>query len=61
VDFHLLVPGRTDVARAHRQAVRIEEAIRAALPGAEVVIHIEPIEERGSWEDSELLRIEKSS
>jgi cation diffusion facilitator family transporter len=58
VDFHLLVPGRTDVARAHRQAERIEGAVRAALPGTEVVVHIEPIEERGSWEDSELLALE---
>ena len=40
---------------AHRLAVRIERAIRAALPGTEVVIHIEPIEERASWEDSQLL------
>lgn len=61
VDFHLLVPGRTDVARAHRLAVRIEQAIRSALPGTEVVVHIEPIEEPGSWEDSELLKFEKWS
>ncbi|HEY1381309.1 MAG TPA: cation diffusion facilitator family transporter [Gemmataceae bacterium] len=59
VDFHLLVPGRTDVARAHRLAVRIETAIRSALPGTEVVVHIEPIEEPASWEDSELLAIEQ--
>ena len=59
VDFHLLVPGRIDVAGAHRQAVRIERAVQAALPGTEVVVHIEPIEERASWEDSELLAIEQ--
>jgi divalent metal cation (Fe/Co/Zn/Cd) transporter len=59
VDFHLLVPGRTDVTQAHRQAERIEDAVRSALPGSEVVIHIEPIEERASWEDSELLKIER--
>src|SRR5262249_41491625 len=58
VDFHLLVPGRTEVAAAHRQSVRIERAVQAALPGTEVVVHIEPIEERASWEDSELLAIE---
>ncbi len=52
VDFHLLVPGRTDVARAHHLAVRIETAIRAALPGTEVVVHVEPIEEPASWADS---------
>jgi cation diffusion facilitator family transporter len=59
VDFHLLVPGRTKVAQAHGLAVRVESAIRAALPATEVVIHIEPIEERASWEDSELLAIER--
>jgi cation diffusion facilitator family transporter len=58
VDFHLLVPGRTDVARAHRLAEQIEQRIRSKLPGTEVVIHIEPIEERASWEDSELLAVE---
>jgi len=59
VDFHLLVPGRTNVARAHRLGARIEEAIRAAVPGTEVVVHLEPIEEPGSWDDSELLKFEK--
>jgi cation diffusion facilitator family transporter len=60
VDFHLLVPGKTDVAKAHRLAVRVELAIRDALPGTEVVIHIEPIEEQASWEDSELLALERN-
>jgi len=59
VDFHLLVPGRTDVASAHRLAETVEQAIRVALPGTEVVVHIEPIEERASWEDSELLALER--
>jgi cation diffusion facilitator family transporter len=59
VDFHLLVPGRTSVTRAHRLAVRVEEAIKNTLPGTQVVVHIEPIEEPASWEDSELLAIEK--
>jgi cation diffusion facilitator family transporter len=58
IDFHLLVPGRCSVEDAHRQAVRLEEAIRAAVPGAEVVVHIEPIDEPASWQDSELLAIE---
>jgi cation diffusion facilitator family transporter len=58
VDFHLLVPGKTDVARAHRLAERVEQAIRLAVPGTEVVVHIEPIEEKASWEDSDLLTLE---
>jgi cation diffusion facilitator family transporter len=61
VDFHLLVPGKTDVARAHRLAVRMEQAIQVTLPGTEVVVHIEPIEEPASWQDSELLAIERET
>jgi cation diffusion facilitator family transporter len=60
VDFHLLVPGGTSVTRAHRLAVRVEQAVRDALPGTEVVIHIEPIEDPGSWDDSQLLAIEQA-
>ena len=60
VDFHLLVPGRS---RRRTGASNLPSgwspAIRAALPGTEVVIHIEPIEERASWEDSELLALER--
>jgi cation diffusion facilitator family transporter len=59
VDFHLLVPGRTSVTQAHRLADRVEHAVIAALPGTEVVVHIEPIEEPESWQDSELLSIER--
>jgi cation diffusion facilitator family transporter len=58
IDFHLLVPGSVPVEAAHRQAVRLEDAIKAALPRAEVVVHIEPIEEPASWQDSELLAVE---
>src|SRR5207245_1480733 len=60
VEFHLLVPGSTTVRRAHELAHRIEDAVRAALPGAEVTIHIEPIEERASWEDSALVPLEQA-
>jgi cation diffusion facilitator family transporter len=60
VEFHLLVPGSTTVRRAHDLAQRIEDAVKAALPGAEVTIHIEPIEERASWEDSALVRLEQA-
>jgi len=59
VDFHLLVPGAWSVGRAHDVANKIEGAVRAALPGAQVTVHIEPIEDRTSWEDSELLSMER--
>lgn len=60
-DFHLLVPGEQSVAQAHAVGSRIEDAIRAALPGIEVQVHIEPIEERESYTDSELLPIERAA
>jgi cation diffusion facilitator family transporter len=59
-DFHLLVPGALSVRRAHELTAGIEEAIRAALPGIEVTVHIEPIEDRSAWEDSELVPLEQA-
>ena len=47
--------------RAHDLANKVEKAVCAAVPGIEVTIHIEPIEERASWEDSALLDIEKKA
>jgi cation diffusion facilitator family transporter len=55
-DFHLLVPGHWSVQHAHTIAHQIEEAARAVLPGLEVTVHVEPIEERASWEDSAVER-----
>src|SRR5262249_1505230 len=60
-DFHLLVPGALSVRRAHEFTGRVEEAVRAALPGIEVTVHIEPIEERAAWEDSALLPLEQAA
>jgi cation diffusion facilitator family transporter len=57
-DFHLLVAGDLPVRRAHDLANRVEQAVRDSVPGIEVTIHIEPIDERASWEDSALLAIE---
>lgn len=59
VDFHLLVPGHWTVEEAHTLGEQIEEAIRAALPGAEATVHIEPVESEAAWKDSELLEVEK--
>jgi cation diffusion facilitator family transporter len=58
-DFHLLVPGAWSVQRAHDLTGKVESAIQAALPGIEVTVHIEPVEERASWEDSALLALER--
>ena len=61
VDFHLLVPGHWTVQEAHDFTERIEDAVRKALPGAEVTVHIEPIEAESAWHDSALLEIEQQS
>jgi cation diffusion facilitator family transporter len=58
VDFHLLVPGRWTVQEAHDLSERVEAAVRDALPGTEVTVHIEPIEAEASWTDSALLQVE---
>jgi cation diffusion facilitator family transporter len=57
-DFHLLVPGAMTVRDAHDLGERIEESLREAVPGVQVTIHIEPIEEKASWEDHALRGIE---
>lgn len=61
VDFHLLVPGTWTVKQAHDFTEEVEDAIRKALPGAEVTVHIEPIESETAWRDSELLKVEDGS
>jgi cation diffusion facilitator family transporter len=58
VDFHLLVPGSLTVNEAHTHSNLIEDAIRAALPGVEAAVHIEPIEDASAWQDSALLPVE---
>ena len=57
-DFHMLVPGSSTVREAHDLGMKVELAIQNALPGIEVTIHIEPIEDRASWEDNSLKGIE---
>src|SRR5262249_35692622 len=57
-DCHLLVPGRLTVREAHEVANRIEQAVRLALPGLAVTVHVEPIEEEASWRDSAMLQVE---
>lgn len=42
IDFHLVVNGRTTVDDAHAICDRIEQALLAKLPGAQITIHVEP-------------------
>ena len=60
VEFHLLVPGQLTVQQAHTLTGTVEDAVRNALPQAEVAVHIEPIEDASAWRDSALLRLEEA-
>jgi cation diffusion facilitator family transporter len=42
VEFHLVVPGAMTVAASHAICDRLEAALTEAVPGAEVLIHVEP-------------------
>ncbi len=46
VAFDLVVPGSMPVGEAHDICDRLEDAIKAAHPGARVVIHVEPESEK---------------
>ncbi len=41
VDLHMVVPPETTVRRGHAMSGRVKGAVRAALPGTEVLIHLE--------------------
>jgi len=58
VDLHLLVPGVQRVRDAHLLTKRVEDAIAAIYPSTDTVIHVEPVEDPDSWQDSELIEIE---
>jgi cation diffusion facilitator family transporter len=45
IEFHLVVPGKMTVATSHQICDRLEVALTEAIPGAEVLIHVEPEEE----------------
>jgi cation diffusion facilitator family transporter len=56
VSLHVLVPGLWTVQRGHRLLERIEADIRHALPGATVFLHVEPLNDPASWDDTSLDR-----
>jgi cation diffusion facilitator family transporter len=45
IEFHLVVPGDMTVAASHAICDRLEGVLREAVPGAEVLIHVEPEKE----------------
>ena len=42
IEFHLVVPGSMTVAASHEICDRIELALTEAVPGSQVLIHVEP-------------------
>ncbi len=42
IDFHLVVPGDTTVFDAHEICDRVEAALKEAVEGARITIHVEP-------------------
>lgn len=56
VYFHLLVPGAWSVEKGHNLMEDIEGEIRASLPYATVIAHLEPVEDPSSYQDVNLDR-----
>lgn len=53
---HLLVPGKWTIDIGHQLADRIENEIRASIPEANIVTHIEPVEDPISLLDVDIIR-----
>ncbi len=56
ITLHLLVPGGWSVRRGHDLAEEIERDIRAAIPNANVLTHLEAVEDPTSFADEGLDR-----
>jgi cation diffusion facilitator family transporter len=56
ISLHVLVPGDWTVQRGHDLLEEVERKIRAAVPGATVFTHLEPIGDPAAWQDISLDR-----
>lgn len=50
IDFHILVAGDTTVQEAHDLCEEIEQEIEEKLSNTQVTIHVEPVEDKASWD-----------
>lgn len=57
VSLHVLVPGAWSVQRGHDLCERLEAQIRGQLSNTTVFTHLEPLEDRVSFEDQSLDRV----
>jgi cation diffusion facilitator family transporter len=55
ITFHVLVPGLWTVQQGHDVCQAIEQAIEQALPGSDVITHLEPLEDPKSWDAEQVL------
>jgi cation diffusion facilitator family transporter len=53
VALHVLVPGDWTVQQGHDLCDQLEIHINHALPGTDVMTHLEPLEDPASWADEE--------
>lgn len=60
VSLHVLVPAQWTVAQGHDMAHQVDHAIRAALPEASVLTHVEPLGDPASYRDIDLGNSDKS-
>ena len=44
MDMHVTMNGRMSLNRSHALTEKIEEIVQAILPGADVTVHVEPLE-----------------
>lgn len=51
IDFHLLLDGKVSVQEAHDICCDLEEEIGKVFPKSETTIHVEPLQDRRSWQD----------
>jgi cation diffusion facilitator family transporter len=56
VSIHVLVPGKWTTHKGHHLLENIEAEIREVLPGANVITHMEPVEDPLSFQDIEIDR-----
>ena len=48
VDMHVTMNGRMSLNRSHALTEQIEDAVKEILPGADVTVHVEPLEMAGT-------------
>ncbi len=61
IDFHLLLPGSKTIKEGHAICCLIEKDVENKLPNSQVTIHVEPEEDRASWDGDRLGGINSST